>query len=389
MSVKNFSILSDVKVTFEKFNVIIGPQSSGKSLIIKLYHFMTAEFTNAFVYVLREKGEWNDFVARLEKLFCELFPPKLWGGKRFNITLKFNGMKFSIHGEKKVKFIFDKELELCFGEIKTEIERFEKNQKEEKNTSPFIWDFSFSIAVQEFLQRNSVFQKWSKNAIFIPAGRSFFSMLKNNVFTFISENVGIDPYVKRFGRVLEGYKERKIVENSEKSKQMWQSLLKGAYKIEKGEEFIVRNGVKIPLMNTSSGQQEILPILLVLNRERNLKNRLFFIEEPEAHIFPESQKELMDYFAQHFSQNYKDGSSYVITTHSPYILSALNVEIMRAMVKNKKVSYDAQDFAAYYVDEGKVVSIVDKRSCLVQPDAIDSVSDKISSEFYEMMDLLK
>lgn len=389
MSVKNFSIFSDVKIVFEKFNVIIGPQSSGKSLIIKLFHFMTAEITNAFVYVLREKGEWGDFISRLENLFCELFPQKLWGGKRFSIVLKFNGTKFSIHGEKKVKFTFEKNVESCFEEIKNAIEEYEQNQKKEKNASSFIWDFSFSIAVQGILQHNSLFQEWSKNAVFIPAGRSFFSMLKNNVFTFISENVGIDPYIKRFGRILEGYKERKIVENSEKNRQMWQSLLKGTYKIEKGEEFIVRNGVKIPLMNTSSGQQEILPILLVLNRERNVKNRLFFIEEPEAHIFPESQKELMDYFAQHFSQNYGDGASYVITTHSPYILSALNIEIMRAMIRNKKVNYDAQDFAAYYVDEGKVVSIVDKKSRLVQPDAIDSVSDKISSEFYEMMDLLK
>jgi len=65
-----------------------------------------------------------------------------------------------------------------------------------------------------------------------------------------------------------------------------------------------------------------------------LNNRKIFlvIEEPEAHIFPETQKQIMELIA--LAINVTD-SKILITTHSPYILTSTNLLIHSASVENK------------------------------------------------------
>ena len=47
----------------------------------------------------------------------------------------------------------------------------------------------------------------------------------------------------------------------------------------------------------------------------------YFIEEPEAHLFPEAQCEVMNLISL-LSHNFD--SQFFITTHSPYLLTILN-----------------------------------------------------------------
>ena len=46
----------------------------------------------------------------------------------------------------------------------------------------------------------------------------------------------------------------------------------------------------------------------------------FIIEEPESHLFPETQKKIMQFIAA--VKN--NGNEILVTTHSPYILGELN-----------------------------------------------------------------
>lgn len=46
IEVKNFLSLKNVKVTFKKFDVLIGPNASGKSNIIKLLLFLKEVIRN-------------------------------------------------------------------------------------------------------------------------------------------------------------------------------------------------------------------------------------------------------------------------------------------------------------------------------------------------------
>ena len=83
-----------------------------------------------------------------------------------------------------------------------------------------------------------------------------------------------------------------------------------------------RGEEEIKINFSSSGQQEILWLLnfiyvLMLRKEK----AFVIIEEPEAHIYPTLQKEIIEFIVQF--TNYTGGNA-LITTHSPYILTALN-----------------------------------------------------------------
>ena len=78
-------------------------------------------------------------------------------------------------------------------------------------------------------------------------------------------------------------------------------ILKGKYQsAESGEQIQVEGSkLNIPLKDASSGQQESLRILQGLFLATGLNNRkeFFVIEEPEAHLYPLAQKELINAFA--------------------------------------------------------------------------------------------
>ena len=72
---------------------------------------------------------------------------------------------------------------------------------------------------------------------------------------------------------------------------------------------------------SSSGQQECVWILnLLFYYIVQQKEILFIIEEPESHLFPESQK----YITELIALVNNCGHSIVLTTHSPYVLGTLN-----------------------------------------------------------------
>lgn len=85
---------------------------------------------------------------------------------------------------------------------------------------------------------------------------------------------------------------------------------------------MVSDHYNIPINFISSGQQEVLWLLnqlyvLLLREER----AFVIIEEPEAHLYPKLQKRVIDFIVRFANLT---GSTVLITTHSPYILSCIN-----------------------------------------------------------------
>jgi hypothetical protein len=131
--------------------------------------------------------------------------------------------------------------------------------------------------------------------IFIPAGRSFFSLLQKNIFRFLQTSNNIDPFLLEFGIFYENIKQtgRDI---PPEARRLIASFLKGEYV---PEENLLRlaDGRKVPLELLSSGQQEALPLALVFAYIISLRpdSRSFsniYVEEPEAHLFPDAQEQI-------------------------------------------------------------------------------------------------
>ncbi len=79
------------------------------------------------------------------------------------------------------------------------------------------------------------------------------------------------------------------------------------------------------------------------------------IEEPELNLFPEAQRDLMYYMLESLVID-KRKHQLVLTTHSPYILFALNNCMMGGLVKGNIPTKEKKDFASYksWIDPKKV-----------------------------------
>lgn len=150
----------------------------------------------------------------------------------------------------------------------------------------------------------NVTKKLDNTAIFsqlyIPAGRSFFANLKSSIFAFLSENNAVDPFLIEFGTYYENMKspirldrlQKKISDKqlNDEIALLNKKILCGKYIQEEGEEYLeMDGGRKISLANSSSGQQETLPLAIILGTIAFVKpetgGNSIYIEEPEAHIF--------------------------------------------------------------------------------------------------------
>lgn len=143
-------------------------------------------------------------------------------------------------------------------------------------------------------------------------------------------------------------------------------------------------------------------MLLVLSTwatRRAMRPTTFFIEEPEAHLFPVSQRRIVDLFSRLYNAN---GHNFVLTTHSPYILAALNNLILASKLiaethdsTGKQVrdiiggdlAVSVEEVSAYTVQDGTLINIIDQETGLIGASVIDSVSDEFDRVFDRLVEL--
>lgn len=192
--------------------------------------------------------------------------------------------------------------------------------------------------------------------------------------------------------------------------------LGGDFKYEGGLEWINMAGNRsVFLKDSSSGQQELIPMLLALQEISTYPNYSFtFIEEPEAHIFPETQYKIVEIIARVYNL-LKRNTGFFITTHSPYILTAFNNLIqaentfqdIQKRFTQKEIDNNIKDdllkklhstinqgswinfddVAVYLVENGKCRDIKARETKLIDADAIDEVSDTAGAIFNQLLDI--
>jgi len=183
--------------------------------------------------------------------------------------------------------------------------------------------------------------------------------------------------------------------------QRLQTIFGGQLKFERDREYFeTTDGRQIPLSALSSGQQELLPLLLVFEYWLGAtgNNSLTFIEEPEAHLFPTAQSDLTQVLAT-IVMAPKDRIDLVVTTHSPYVLAKVNNLIKAGELANKlgAKTEDAIEkivgkaawlspgtVCAYAMCDGKLQYLMDDDG-LINAEYLDTVSGEIAREFSELL----
>jgi len=151
------------------------------------------------------------------------------------------------------------------------------------------------------------------------------------------------------------------------------------------------------LSNGASGYQTSIPIVLGIKfyTEIDKRKRTFIVEEPEINLFPSTQKKLMAYFIKNVNNN---KHSFIIPTHSPYFLSAINDYLIAykkgklnesetSKIINKDYWLNIDDISCYQLKNGEAYNIIDKKSGLISDNIIDDVSDEMNDEFENLLDI--
>jgi predicted ATPase len=136
--------------------------------------------------------------------------------------------------------------------------------------------------------------------------------------------------------------------------------------------------------------------LFKLQGEYNFSS--FIIEEPEQNLFPETQRDFI-YFLLDKITNTEREHTVLLTTHSPYILYALNNCMLGKTVeqemtddeKNSLLSNKSWvDTALVSVweiekDKGTLKSIKDEKIGTVSKHYFNKITNDVMDEYYEML----
>lgn len=428
--IQNFGPIKEAKLDLDKkFQILIGEQASGKSTISKIVYFCQKlrDYTLDFLLDSRPFAEYhqnellNGYFKYLQRQFMGCFGTTKHMD-RFSIIYIFDKRKITIKLNENgyIRYQFDEELKRGINKLLYDAAGIFLNDGKEKEYLSLIDRLTtMEMMKRQFEQSLKELFCNSSEIIYIPAGRSLLATLSEQLQDMSIS--GLDLTMQEFIRLILRTKNRfgnKMPEmvkdytntvkgqinnaSVEKAYEIIKEILRADYSSESdGEKIYFDEQHWVKLMYGSSGQQEVLWILM-LTFITILENKasFFVIEEPEAHLFPTAQRNIIDLISLMLNST---NSKAIITTHSPYILTSANVLLYSDKVergykgkakpiipKNMRISY--QNFAAYRVgrnDEFKkdLTSILDVDSHMIQVDYIDRVSTITNEELSSLLDM--
>ena len=402
LEINNFLSLKKVSLDVNRITILIGPQAEGKSLLAKIVYFFQSVLSSVFYKyeIFNEKENFRSFKPSVKLLFSTIFPKYTWEKTEFSMKYTDGNYWLKISNRKIGKtFRFD----FKYGENLSKILLEMKNSFREmatpyKKSPEYLNEVTlltknlkiYKTIIDDIRNKYPDFSLINTEPLFIPASRSLLFHLQSKLFSIISHDIELDFFIKEFGSHYETARalySANLMENRVVDKYL-KEILKGEYYQENDTDYLKTTTGKIQLFHASSGQQEVLPMLIVLATLPFKKSngispvKFFFIEEPEAHLFPRSQKKVTELLGFLYKTT---NSSFFITTHSPYILTSLNNLLLAHLAKKKgktdKVEIRFDDVSAYQLENGTVKSILNSEYQLIDAEYIDSISDEIEEEY--------
>lgn len=391
-------IVDSGTIELTPFTLLMGPQSSGKSSFLKVLCFCrwiekrimvsTSDLVNQYTHYGRFLKELKQFHRLSDEFFS----------KNTRITYESDLLTIAYAGE--------------------------KNPKIQK-------------------KRNFQAERYNTKLSYIPAERNLVAAIKNIDKAYRSSERDV-----LFNLIYEWDEARSHYTKDNP----YPLSVTGAFRYynRNGEDsFLMENGESFPAFYASSGLQSVMPlevmsryflslagtraefsmhdysayIMEVLKAEGNtkavnfideksieaLRRRLnyqsaqLFIEEPEQNLYPESQRLLLLSLVKALKQAQEAGpqmSSIVMTTHSPYVLSVVNV-LFRASAyygdSHNAAVFDVIDsnlllpkgsYSAYFISDGRFTDVLDADVPMFSGNELDGVSDWVDEKIARLNDLI-
>jgi hypothetical protein len=401
--VKNFGPIKDATVDFKRVTVFIGPTGGGKSTLAKLAaifkgdnffgakpdirkkQFKNFALTNFFLpdswFHWAGEGDYESYEIK-----ADLTQLKTLIDADRNISGQFlTETKQQIRGE-LVKGIID---ENNYAEIKKAVENYPGGEQAIDPKLLHVFKQLESLVVEN-LQ--------TPQPTYFPSNRALVPAVEYSWAGLLRDDIGLPKDTLDFANDFS--LSRKSISELDIP------FLNVKYLHRNGQDFIQVPGVEtlFRLYETASGIQSVTPLLVLLEHlSRNTEQaQSFIIEEPELNLYPTAQQGLLNWLVKKCT---KGDNDLTITTHSPYILSHLNLLLYAHHVgtkdeeKRQKVAaiipeqywINPDEFAAYYVNgpegAGGVRSLLDPETKLISQNELDAVSGIQADEFDQLLDI--
>lgn len=378
--VKNFGAIRNIEIDLKDLTIFIGKTGTGKSTLAKLVSiFRSADF-----------WEDTDFSKSL---------------KYYQIDNLLESSTFMEYQSKIGAFVYNHgKIEREFSEdILRSLAKLAEITTSENTNTTFIQrgqkrEFS-SLLIK------GLFNSTCNEVIYIPAERGVVSFLSQKYaamdrkeFTHLFPETLLD-FTAAFNLASSAVGKLPI------------DLFDVTYQKENGKDYIVLpNGKQFLLSEAASGQQTAIPAIVIFEYvsqdekkksytlDEEPKKKSYTLEEPELNLFPIAQKSLVELLAEKVLSN---GHKVVITTHSPYILTAFNTLVQAGNVcKNNPHQKDTvskivpeknwlnfDEVSVFYLDDSKVQDVMNLEYQTIDANAIDDVSDMIATEYDQLLEL--
>ncbi len=396
--INNIGPIKHIDICLSRINVLCGPQGSGKSTVAKIISFCS--------WLEKINDETRKAVAE--------------------------GIIKNIKTYHRMGNYFNEDSSLMYSGDNVSI----GYNWPEYETIPLNFEDFQSAYYEDTVIFTNVHKVQNPKTIYIPAERNFVSAV-TNLRKYTEDDDALQHFVNDWFEAKRHYTEDRPLKLNTINVRYY-------YNEKNDRDYVILNDdTKIQLKDSSSGFQSIIPLSVMLDwlasglyetnkpfspeenrkisdilenlsdssktkQEEELIGRLkgfisgrvythtqFIIEEPEQNLFPLTQRDLM--YEILAMTNHGRNHHVVLTTHSPYILYALNNAILAYQVKgnmpeeqSSKISsmqfgIDSNDVSVWQIEDGGIKNIQDEKG-LIRKNYFNQVMQGIIGEFNEMLD---
>lgn len=412
--IKNIGPIKEVNLDLNKINVFMGPQSSGKSTIVKIISYCSWYEKNI---ILNSKPQ-NDFYNELleyHNLEDGYFSKKSYiEYKSSNCSIIFQGnsskgLKTKISVSSKNVFKNEKIEYIPAERNFVTIKGIGKYNETKDNALGFLYewfdakqditkDSQYMLPLISLNNTSYYYDKANdRDKIVLEDGTELLLRHVSSGLVSATPLLVVYNYVlnviyqkKRIRPPFETVNVKEKIDslNSEKLTSSFNEMQNNLKKLEE------QGNITGELLSNYVQKQ----FVKLLGFDSDYNYTKVIIEEPELNLFPETQRDLVYYMLSEITKSQRDNQLF-ITTHSPYILFSLNNCMMGGLVEGNVPDEEKESFASYksWIDPKKVsiyeihdgtLKCIQDEDGIIEDNYLNQAYKENSSEYMSLLNYL-
>lgn len=394
LTIHNIGPLKDVELNLRRVNVVIGPQSVGKSCILKIACFCAwlekqIELSQNLDTIKNDKF-WEENLIEFHKLTgfindgCGAYFS--YTTSSMNFSYDFDSKHFDFKWKSSGRWKYERNrISYIPAErnIVGVIPNWLKVDLPENNIKNFIIDWDKSRQNYDSSKQLNILNLGVNYYYDESKGRDMLIIGNKNSLSFSDSSSGLQSLIPMwvyldylFEKQYTSHKVSSSISTTSENDFILQNIYSAKFKrgvqkmVKKGNAHYERIGkVTLPFVSPDSAKN---CRKLFETYTKNSKSDIY-LEEPEQNLFPQTQVELV---YDLLKKSKKRGDSIFMATHSPYILYALNNCMLGYLVRN--------DVPANFLDQ--VDSWINPKEVSVWELRDGRLSSEIDSETLTLQD---